>query len=50
MSAYIHAAAHDAEDVLSGLASTLKDSAGIIEAVTVLAVAAFLSITLHALI
>ncbi|MFY8096018.1 MAG: hypothetical protein ACOVN0_21285 [Niveispirillum sp.] len=50
MSALIQAAAHDAEDVLSGLADTIKDSIGAIEAVTILSVAALLAITLNALI
>lgn len=50
MSAMINAAAHDAEDVLSGFASTIKDSIGAIEAATVLCVAAFLAATLNALI
>ncbi len=50
MSAMIHAAVQDAEDVLSGFASSIKDSVGAIEAVTVLSVAAFLAITLNALI
>lgn len=50
MSALIHTAAHDAEDVLSGFASTIKDSVDAIEAATVLSVAAFLAATLNALI
>lgn len=49
MSALIHAAAHDADEVLSGFRSTIKDSVGAIEAVTVLAVAAFLATALNAL-
>ncbi len=50
MSAYINAAAHDADEVLSGLGAFLKDSASAIEAATVLSVAAFIAMTLNALI
>ncbi|MFV3128803.1 hypothetical protein [Niveispirillum sp. KHB5.9] len=50
MSALIHAAANDADEILSGFRSTIKDSIGAIEAATVLSVAAFLTATLNALI
>lgn len=49
MSAFIHAAAHDADEVLSGFRATLKDSVSVIEATTVLSVAAFFTATLNAL-
>ncbi|MBP7336619.1 hypothetical protein [Niveispirillum sp.] len=49
MSALIHAA-HDADEVLAGFRSTIKDSVSAVEAATVLAVAAFLATTLNALI
>ena len=48
MSALVHAA-HDADEVLSGFRTTIKDSISAIEAATVLAVAAFLATTLNAL-
>ncbi|MFV3128805.1 hypothetical protein [Niveispirillum sp. KHB5.9] len=50
MSAFIHAAADDANDILSGFRSTIKDSIGAVEAATVLSVAALLTATLNALI
>ncbi len=49
MSAYINAAAHDANDVLSGFKSFIKDGASAVEALTVLSVAAFLAVTFQAL-
>ena len=50
MSAYINAAAHDADEVLSGFGSFLKDGASAIEAATVLSVAAFIATVLNTLI
>ncbi|MBP7336621.1 hypothetical protein [Niveispirillum sp.] len=50
MSAFIHTAAHDADEILSGFRSTVSDSIGVIETVTVLSVAAFLTALLNALI
>lgn len=50
MSALIHAAASDADEFLSGFRSTLTDGISAIEATTILCVAAFLAVTLNALI
>jgi len=49
MSAYINAAAHDADEVLSGFGDFLKDGVSAIEAATVLSVAAFIAVILNAL-
>ena len=49
MSAMINAAAHDADEVLSGFRSFIKDSVGAVEAATILSVAAFMTATLNAL-
>lgn len=49
MSALIHAAARDADDVLSGFRSSITDGFSAFEAATVLAAAAFLTATINAL-
>jgi hypothetical protein len=49
MSAYINAAAHDADEVLSGFGAFLKDGVSAIEAATVLSAAAFIAVILNAL-
>lgn len=50
MSAYINAAAHDADEVLSGFRSFIKDGASAFEIATVLSVALFLAATFNALV
>lgn len=50
MSARINAAAHDADEVLSGFGAFVKDGVSTVEAATVLSVAAFIATILHALI
>lgn len=49
MSAYINAAAHDADEVLSGFGAFLTDGVSAIEAATVLSAAAFIAMVLNTL-
>lgn len=49
MSAYINAAADDANDVLSGFRASLSTVADAVEAVAVLSIAAFLTVCMNVL-
>ncbi|GGE66331.1 hypothetical protein [Niveispirillum cyanobacteriorum] len=49
MSAYLNAAAHDANDVLSGFRASLPTLSHAVEAVAIVAVAGFMAVLLNAL-
>lgn len=49
MSAYLNDAANDAHDILSGFRASLPTAAHVVEAVALLAAAAFVAVTLNIL-